>query len=108
MNIGAASLIHAWGRDMRLERDGIVLATFKGRFYTNRPETEQLDYSVDQNLYRIIAATEDFVGSPDIFPQKFDVIVDVARGLEYVVQQARSAGAETDEVFRILVKGGQV
>jgi hypothetical protein len=50
---------------------------------------------------------DDFAGSPALFPQKFDVIVDVRRGLEYTVQYAYGAGAESDEVFRMVVKGGQ-
>lgn len=107
MKIGAAVLIHKWGRPMQLIRDGFLLVDFKGRFYNNRPEVDDLQYSVEQQLFRIIAVADDFAGSPAMFPQKFDVVKDVRRGLDYTVQYAYGAGAESDEVFRMVVKGGQ-
>lgn len=107
MKIGAAKLIHAWGRDMTLSRGGVPLVNFKGRLYNNRPETDMLDSSVDQHLFRVIAVYDDFAGSPAVVPQKFDVILDVAKGNSYTVQQAFTAGADVDEVIRMVVKGGQ-
>ena len=109
MKIGAKSMIHARGRPMTLRRGGVEILNFIGVFYNNRPETEQLDYSEAQQLFRIIASADDFASSPEIFPVKFDVVIDryKNRNIEYTVQTAYSAGAADEEVFRITVKGGQ-
>lgn len=108
MRIGAAALLEAWGTPMALKRAGVTLIpSFKGRFYNNRPEAAELEYSVDQQLFRIITSYDNFAGSPTLFPQKFDVITDLRRNIEYTVQYAFDAGAEEPEVVRIIVKGGQ-
>lgn len=105
MKIGAAGLIHAWGRDMTLSRNGTVIASFKGRKYQVRAhdiDAQVLDYSVDQTIFFVVAAYEDLGG---VTPLKFDVLT--FGGVEYTVQKSHDAGADEDEVIRILVKGGQ-
>lgn len=103
MKIGAATLIREWGRPMSLKRDGVIMVDFLGRRYeySRLRETEPLDYSVDQDLFNIIAAYEDLLG---VDPQKFDVIL--FNGHEYTVQHSHAAGADENEVIRMLVKGG--
>lgn len=108
MNIGAAALIKSWGRDFTLSRDGFVLIpSFKCRRYNNRPETAELDYSVDQELYRFITLWDYFAGSPQLFPQKFDKLYDQLFGKTYTIQSAFEAGTAIPEVVRIVAIGGQ-
>lgn len=108
--IGAAALILAWGRDMQYVRDGVVLFTFKGRRAENRPTEIELIESVDQHNFKIIALTEQFVdaltGLP-VRPRKFDRVID-EQGEEYTVQRGHMAGAEVDEVVKLLVTGGYI
>lgn len=101
MKIGAAALVQAWGRTMSYYRDGVKLFDFKGRRAEIRPEAEQLDYSVDQLNFNIIAAVEDF---GDVRPQKFDVVL--WDGQNYVVQKGHAAGADEDELIKMHVRGG--
>lgn len=107
MKIGAALLIHGWGKDMSLSRDGVVLvASFKARIAYNPPRmgmVDPLDGSVEQFNAVIIACVEDFGG---VEPQKFDLITIGTK--IYTVQRCHASGADEDEVLRIIVRGGQV
>lgn len=112
MKIGAAWMIRAWGRDMTLLRDFVPLVSFKGKKYEPRAhqtQTFELDYSLDQEQFFIVVAFEDLAG---VIPQKFDVIrmdtkVGTGASIEYAVERGHEAGADEDEVYRILVRGGQ-
>jgi hypothetical protein len=103
MKIGAEVLVRGWGRSMTLSRAGTVLFSFKGRRANIRPEAEDFDQSVDQLNFRIIAMWEDFGG---VMPLKFDVVTD-ERGEEFTVQSAKLAGADVDELIKMVVRGGQ-
>lgn len=111
MKIGAAALIRAWGRDMTLLRNGVELVSFKGRKYELRAHNSQqfeLDYSMDQEMMFVIIPFEDLKG---VVPQRLDVIrFDTKPGtgaaIEYTVQRGHDAGADEDEVCRLLLKGG--
>lgn len=106
MKIGVASYIRLWGRPMALKRDGVVMVDFIGRRYEavrERFQEPSLDYSVDQDLFAVLVAYEDLLG---IEPQKFDIIL--FDGEEFTVQRSRTAGADENEVVRIVVKGGLV
>lgn len=108
MLIGAAALIRAWGRPMTLSRQGVVLVSFLGRKYEvtqHNSHAHILDYSVEQEIMFVVVAAEDLLG---VEPQKFDVITFESNGTQYTVQRGHTAGAEVDEVVRILIKGGQV
>ena len=112
MKIGAASLIRAWGRPMTLLRAGVPLVSFMGRKAEVRAHEVQefiLDMSLDQEVFVVLAAFEDFQG---IEPIKFDVIrFDAKSGTgaqnQYTIQRAHEAGADEDEIWKFIVKGGQ-
>lgn len=107
MKVGAALMIRQWGRDMLLSRGGVVLVSFKGRKYEPRAHevaSFALDNSFDQEVIFIVVAFEDLNG---VVPQKFDVITFVGTGVEYTVQRGHTAGADEDEIVRILLKGGR-
>lgn len=111
MKIGAAWMIRAWGREMTLLRDGVPLVSFKGKKYEVRAheaQVFQLDYSVDQEIIFVVVAFEDMNG---VIPQKmdrirFDTKPGMGAAIEYTVQRSHEAGADEDEVYRILLKGG--
>lgn len=103
MKIGAGGLVKEWGRDMTLSRNGVVIVSFKGRRANIRPEAEDLDQSVDQLNFRIIGSWDEF---NNIMPQKFDVVTD-ERGDRFTVQSAKTAGADEDELVKMVVRGGQ-
>lgn len=105
MKLGAAVLVKGWGTKMSLSRDGVTLATFKGRAVYNDTESQALDAldgSVSQYNIMIIACVEDFRG---VVPRKFDNIT-IGADL-YTVQRSRAVGADEPELFRIHVRGGQ-
>lgn len=101
MKIGAETLVLGWGRSMTLVRDGVELLTFKGRRVEMRPDERALDYSVDQEIFKIYAAASEWGA---VRPQKFDVIR--WDGKEYTVQVGHAAGADEDELIKMRVQGG--
>ena len=103
MKIGAENLVLKWGRPMQLKRDGVVLLSFKGRLAEVRPGSEEYDQSVDQHNYKIIGGVSEF---GTVRPQKFDVVV--YDGQEYTVQRSHVAGADEDELIKMMVRGGLV
>lgn len=104
MKIGAANLVLAWGRPMQFWRAGAKLFDFKGRRAEYRPDRDELEYSLEQHNYVIIGVTEQFGG---VIPVKFDWVID-DRGERFTVLRGRVAGADEDELVKMLVRGGQV
>jgi hypothetical protein len=104
MKIGAGAIVRQWGRRMSLTRGGVVLiAEFKGRRAELRPGSEELENSVDQLNFVIIADAEEFGA---IRPQKFDVITKLDTLEKFTVQVGRATGADEDELIKMVVRGG--
>lgn len=111
MKIGAGDLVKAWGQKMNLKRNGsTIINQFYGRLVDPRgsqmeAELWEFDNSVSQEFLVLIAAADEF---GTVRPQKFDVVTLVGSGREYTVQRARTAGADEEELVKMLVAGGRV